>query len=229
MKKKLVVEALLSIFFLVSGVVLLFFLPNILGQNAFFNNFRLLRPRHGLNSFATAFNFNGTSGIFPILMISFIGVAGVLLILEIIFIISKKKPIYLFAVLLHIIATCGLLYLITVFFAPNFFEQGVDSIGLKDINGNIQYGLDDKMGGYITFALEYVQHGALGVGWLILSYVPVLVGLIGLVLFVVFAIGTIGALATIEMPEAEEDEDFPASKKLAGDEKRIIRVYEGDV
>ena len=228
MKKKLVVQALLSIFFVAGGIVLLYFLPTILGENKYFLSDPLFDWGHVFDRIGLAFRFNEEAGIFPIIMLAYLGVASLLLVLQIVFIIVKRKPIYLVLVLLYLVAAAGLLYVITVLFAPKFFVSP-NAVAKTNPDGVVWPGDNSKPGGFFSFSIEYTQHNVLGIGWLLVAFIPAVLDLVALILFLVFGIGTIVALAKSE----EIPEDMGASemtrRKTAGDEKRIIRVYEGDI
>lgn len=171
MRKKVILETLFSFVFLLGGMAMFYFLPDVMGANAIYEKSDLHDVGAAWKVFLSF--FNGTFPMVTILGLSILGVSFVLLVIHIIMLVKARRPKALFEDLAFLVLTALTLYVIIVLFTKDFIK------GLTLGSTAAAY---DEPGGYITFVLGYYKADALNIGWVILCFAPVAFMAVGIAL-----------------------------------------------
>ena len=170
MKKKVTIFSILGLLFLAGGLVLLYFLPTLMGDKAFFKSDALINFANIGNVFSGM--FSSLTSLGTILFISVSGVLLFILVLHLCFLIGKKHPLALLEFFGFLVEAVIFDYALIAFFYKGFFTEtpfgAHGPVGVKD-------------GGLIALSLDYFNNKAFDIWWFLLTLVPALLILIGLI------------------------------------------------
>ena len=221
-KKTIVVQSILGILFLAGAIVLTYFLPAILGANAMFKNTNILNVGRVFEVIGASFT---QIGEYSFIMFGLLGFFGIFFLVSLIMMIVKRKFGYIAILIVYILFAFAAAYGLTLYMGNAPFGTYFPAADINTVGGIVGNG---NYAGYVGFILNYWNCGpkpVIDIWQLILCYVPVALALVGVILFIIASINLPISLSREVAPAAKKKK----AKKPTGDEKKVMRVYEGDV
>ncbi|MCI7058060.1 MAG: hypothetical protein MR979_03175, partial [Mollicutes bacterium] len=209
MKKKVTIFSILGLLFLAGGLVLLYFLPTLMGDKAFFKSDALINFANIGNVFSGM--FSSLTSLGTILFISVSGVLLFILVLHLCFLIGKKHPLALLEFFGFLVEAVIFDYALIAFFYKGFFTE-------TPFGAHGPFGVKD--GGLIALSLDYFNNKAFDIWWFLLTLVPALLILIGLIFSLIAVIADIAYCASTskEKDKVEESKTAPSNVLVVHDE-----------
>lgn len=215
MKKKVTIFSILGLLFLAGGLVLLYFLPNLMGDKAFFKSDALINFSNLGNVFSGM--FASFTSLATIIFIAVSAVLVIILILHLCFMIAKKHGLAVLEFLAFLIESALFAYAVIAFFYKGFFTE-------VTVGEHGPFGYKD--GGFIALSMDYFNNGAFDKWWLLLTFVPALLILIGFIFSLIAVISDIAYCASLSSKKEKEKINDTTLNKA--DSSNVLVVHDED-